>query len=211
MQGMFIGDDETPPERLRRHLQGRLKTRVSILNTGVMGYSPEQYYYSLTAFADRFRPHFVVVSVFPNDFGSILDVVTRGEGDWKEGKYWLENIARFCRDRRCPCLIVPVPFSPSVLDRRISGNYPGQLINALEIKSVSILNPFDDFVNAHLKLVAESRKEGRSLEGCPLYNTAIGDDHFSAAGAEVWARAVGDRVILLLDCGRPGPANPGPA
>jgi hypothetical protein len=44
MQAMFIGDDETPPECLRRHLRDRLRTRVSILNTGLMGYSPEQYY-----------------------------------------------------------------------------------------------------------------------------------------------------------------------
>src|SRR5262249_53037378 len=47
MQGMLIGDDETPPESLRRYLQGRLGSKVSILNTGVLGYSPEQYYYSL--------------------------------------------------------------------------------------------------------------------------------------------------------------------
>ncbi len=40
MQGMFIGDDETAPVCLRRYLQDHLKTKVSILNTGVMGYSP---------------------------------------------------------------------------------------------------------------------------------------------------------------------------
>ena len=51
-----------------------MKTKVSILNTGHLGYSPEQYYYSLVEYADRFRPHFVVVSVFSNDFaGDMAD------------------------------------------------------------------------------------------------------------------------------------------
>ena len=87
MQGMFIGDDETPPECLRRDLEDRLKTKVSILNTGHLGYSPEQYYYSLVEYADRFRPHFVVVSVFCNDFaGEIADVVLRGQGRLGRGQ-----------------------------------------------------------------------------------------------------------------------------
>jgi hypothetical protein len=39
-----------------------------------------------------------------------------------------------------------------------------------------------------------------------LYNNEIGgDDHYSAAGAEVWARSVGERVIRLLDRDRAGP------
>lgn len=66
-------------------MQDLLKTRVSILNAGVMGYSPEQYYYSLKAFADRFSPQFVVVSVFINDFGGMVKVGDHGEGDWLEG------------------------------------------------------------------------------------------------------------------------------
>jgi lysophospholipase L1-like esterase len=211
MQGMFIGDDETPPECLRRYLEDRLKTRVSILNTGVMGYSPEQYYHSLVAFADRFRPDFVVVSVFPNDFGNVISVVTDGVGDWEEGKYWLENIAGYCRARHVPYLVVPVPFEGSVLDRRTSGFYPGRLLNILDVPSRAILNPFDDFVNAHLKWLAESQRKGKRLEGSPLYNNAINDEHLSAAGAEVWARSVGERVIDLVDCARASRDTPSSA
>ena len=98
MQGMFIGDDHTPPECLRRYLEGRLKTKVSVLNTGHLGYSPEQYYYSLIAYAERFRPDFVIVSLCPNDFGDIWDVL-KGQGDWEEAKYWLDKITSFCRTR----------------------------------------------------------------------------------------------------------------
>ena len=102
MQGMFIGDDETPPECLRRYLQEETKTRVSILNTGVMGYSPEQYYYSLLAFADRFRPQFVVVSVFANDGGGEIEAASRGTGDWNEAAYWLGQIVDFCTSASGP-------------------------------------------------------------------------------------------------------------
>ncbi len=180
------------------------KTRVSILNAGVMGYSPEQYYYSLVAFADRFRPHFVVVSVFPNDFGGVSAVVDRGAGDWPEARYWLEKIAAHCQERRWPLVIVPVPYEAYLLNRRRSGFYPGVLLNVLDVDSMSILYPFDDFVNAHLKQVTASLRAGREVVGSPLYNNEIGDDHFSAAGAEVWARSVAERVILLLDRDRVG-------
>jgi len=199
MQGSFIGESETAPECLRRYLQDHRKTHVSILNAGVMGYSPEQYYYTLIAFADRFQPQFVVVSVFANDFGDIVDVGTKGVGDWTGGKTWLEKIVAFCRDRRWPYLIVPAPFVTHILKKRYSGYYPGILTNILDIDSLMYLYPIEDFANAQLSFVNEAKREGLTLRSCPLFNTAIGDDHFSAAGCEVWAEAVGRRLILLLD------------
>jgi len=199
MQGMFIGDDETPPECLRRYLGDHLKTRVSILNTGVMGYSTEQYYYSLIAFADRFRPQFVVVSVSANDFGPGNPVWARGAGDWQEGKYWLEKIVEYCRARQWLYLIVPATDWRSVLYKRNTGYFPGILSNTLEIPSELYLDPIDDFVSAQLKLQTETKRAGRPLSRSPLYNSAINDGHFSATGSEVWADSVGRRLMLLLD------------
>jgi hypothetical protein len=210
MQGALIGDDETPPERLRHYLGDQLKTKVSILNTGVMGYSPEQYYYSLIAFGDRFRPHFVVVSVCSNDFGPPTEVMAQGAGDWQEGKYWLEKIVMYCTARKWLYLIVPVPHSESVLVRRYSGYYPGVLSNILNTPSLFYLSPIDDFVNAYVKLKNQSKRTGRALWGCPLFNDAIGDGHFSAAGSEVWAESVGRRIRLLLDRD-PSPDEPADA
>jgi hypothetical protein len=199
MQGMFIGDAETPPECLRRHLQRELKTSVSILNAGVMGYSPEQYYHSLTAFAGRFRPEFVVVSVFANDFGDLHEVPDKGLGDWEEGKYWLGKILEYCRARQLPHVIVPVPYAPWMFSRRKSGYYPGMIANILEDNGMAYLNPMDSFINAHLRRFIAAEKSGRGLRGCPLFNDAIGDGHFSAAGSEVWAEAVGRRLVLLME------------
>ncbi len=193
MQGLFVGDDDTPPERLRRYLQREVKQRVSVLNTGVMGYSPEQYYHSLTAFADRFRPHFVVVSASLNDGGGEIEAVTRGEGDWFEAAYWLQEIVHYCGDRGWTCLIVAAPFEFCLLGRRQTGYYPGLLVNRLKINSQMFLDPMDDFLDAHLDSRIEVMRKGGIPQRSYLYNDAIDDGHFSAAGSEVWANAVGRR------------------
>ncbi len=199
MQGMFIGDDETPPECLRRYLRRTLETRVSVLNTGVMGYSPEQYYASLVAFAGRFRPHFVVVSLFANDFGNEIDATSRGVGDWTEGKYWMDKIRSLCLVHRWPCLIVAVPYATNMKKTRNSAFYPGTIVSKLELDSRTYLDPMDDFVNAHLQSRLEEKRKGGTPKGWVLFNDSMRDDHFSAAGSEVWAQSVGRRLVLLLE------------
>jgi hypothetical protein len=198
MQGLFLGEDETPPECLKRDLTARLQKTASILNTGVLGYSAEQYYYSLRAFADRFQPQFVVVSVFANDFGE-ASAVASGRGDWDEGKYWLDRIKSLCETRGWTCLFVPVPLKDRALGRRKSGHYPGTISNFLNTSAVVFLNPADAFVNSHLDLLIKAERRGERPSGCLLYNEKLGDGHFSALGAEVWAEAVGRRLALLLE------------
>jgi hypothetical protein len=165
--------------------------------------TPEQYYYTLTACVDRFRPDFVVVSVYANDFGNALKVVSEGVGDRAESRYWLEKITEVCRARRCSFLLVPVPIRASLVDRRTSGNYPAQLFNVLDIPSSSVLDPFDDFVGAYLEWLADGRRKGWDPSpACPLFNDAIEDEPFTPEGARVWARSVGERVIQLLNYAR---------
>jgi lysophospholipase L1-like esterase len=198
MQGLFVDDEHTPPECLRRDLERRLKSKVSVVNAGVLGYSPEQYYYSLVAFADRFRPQFVVVSVFANDFGEASQV-TNGGGDWVEGKYWLDRILSLTQAQGWTCLFVPVPASERTLGRRKSGFYPGAISNALGTSAVMFLNPAEAFVSAHLSLLIEAEERGERPSGCLLYNEKIHDGHFSALGAQVWAETVGRRLALLIE------------
>jgi hypothetical protein len=199
MQGMLIGDDETPAESLRRYLETHLRSKVSILNTGHLGYSPEQYYHSLREFIDRFPPHFVVVSVYTNDFsGDNSDVSARGRGDWDEGKYWLDQIGQICRARARPCLFVPVPVEGHLVGLRKTRYYPGIIPDILELKGKEFLDPADDFINAHLELTIEQERRGGSSSGCLLFNDRIGDGHFSALGSQVWAASVGRRLIRLL-------------
>jgi len=198
MQGMFIDDDHTPPECLRRSLEARLKTKVSILNTGHIGYSSEQYYYSLLGFVERFHPQFVIVSVFANDFGDIYEVI-KGHGDWDEANYWFEKIADYCRSHGLVQLFVAVPYEEQLLGRRKTGYYPGKFVNALNLNGTQFLNPAEDFINSHLEIFNEGVRQGRRPYACQLFNTQIGDGHFSPIGSEVWAEAVSRRLVLLLE------------
>ncbi len=197
MQGLFVGDDQTPSECLKRQLSRNLNTRVEILNTGHLGYSPEQEYYTLREYADRFRPRFVVLSLFANDFGELFEVL-EGKGDWEEGKYWLGQITQFCRTKGLICLTVPAPWVNQFQGERKAGFYPGMISNILESTSQSYLDPFEDFATELLRLETQLRREGKPTSPNPLFNGSLGDGHFSPLGCEVWARAVAKRLGLLL-------------
>ncbi|MHB1559768.1 MAG: SGNH/GDSL hydrolase family protein [Isosphaeraceae bacterium] len=211
MQGMFVGDEDTPPECLRRYLEAECKTRASVLNTGIFGYSTEQYYYSMIEFIDRFRPQFVVVSVFANDGGGEGEAVSRGVGDWYEVVYWLDEIVAACRRRHCVSLIVAAPMELCIVGERNSGNYPGQLVNTLTLPGEMFLDPMDDFLNAHLLLRKHACERGADPRTMSLFNDGLNDGHFSPAGSRVWAESVGRRLIRLMDqdraCGEPGKGN----
>lgn len=202
MQGLFIGDDQTPPAQLERELARRLKTRVSILNTGHLGYSPEQYYHTLKEYIDRFRPHFVVVSVFANDFGDLFEVVERGKGDWDEAKYWLDEIFQLCRSREMVILTVPIPTERQITGRRHAGFYPGRYSSLASVTAIQYCDPTEELANENLARVAvlSRRKEFRGHS--PLYNGHIADGHFSPLGSQIWARAVGRRLAALLERSR---------
>jgi hypothetical protein len=199
MQGMFVGDDDTPPILLQRYLADAWKTRVSILNTGHIGYSPEQYYFSLREYVDRFRPHFVVVSVCPNDFGNEFDVM-KGRGDWlDEAAYWIGEIVRECRGRAIPCLLAPVPCDEQIFGVRKDGFYPGLVCNLYGGGSMRYCDPMDAFIDEHLRLRREAELRGRPVPSSPLYNRHIADNHFSPLGAALWARVIGHRLTGLMD------------
>lgn len=202
MQGLFIGDDETPPAQLERELARRLKTRVSILNTGHLGYSPEQYYYTLREYIDQFRPHFVVVSVFANDFGDTPAVVERGKGDWGEAKYWFDELFQLCRSRELVMLTVPIPTERQVTGRRHAGFYPGRYSSLASVTAVQYCDPTEDLVNENLARVADLLQRKEFHGHSPLFNGHIADGHFSPLGSEVWARAVGRRLEALLERSR---------
>jgi len=198
MQGLFLGDDQTPSECLRRYLRSQRKTGVSILNTGLLGYSPEQEYYTLKEYAGRFRPQFVVLSLFANDFGSASEVAG-GNGDWAEGKYWLGEIAQYCRAHGMMLLTVPVPLESRITSLRYAGHYPGQISNIVGGTGMVYFDPMELFVNEHLERMIAGKRQGKRPATSPLFNGVIADGHFSAIGSELWARAVGERLALLLD------------
>lgn len=199
MQGLFVADDQTPTECLKRDLSKRLGGRVEILNTGHLGYSPEQYYYSLAEYARDFKPQFVVVSLFANDFAGDLRVVIDGRGgEYDDAKYWLGQIRDFCTARDIPCLYVPAPWVNQIEGPQRSGHYPGMISNATETNALMFLDPINEFADAFLAVQAEALRRGEPVRTNPLFNGRIGDGHFSASGCELWADRVGRRVGLML-------------
>lgn len=147
MQGLFVGDMETPTACLKRNLKASLKASVEILNTGHLGYSPEQYYYTLIEYSRRFPPQFVVISLGADDFGDVQAVLS-GKGDWEEGCYWLAEIRDYCFKRSIAFLFVPVPWHAQLEDARTTGFYPGLVSNDIRATSQNYFDPIADFVNA---------------------------------------------------------------
>ena len=199
MQGYLVGDDETPPEQLRRFLGAELGAEVSVLNTGTLGYCPEHYYYTLVECVNRFPPQFVVVGVYSNDFGEDADVLL-GQGDWDEEKYWLRLIVWHCRSRGIPCLVAPVPCELQLKGVRNAGHYPGEVANLMQLPGIWFCDTTDAFIDADLKVRRPWNPGGGRLNGrSHLYNGDLGDGHLSPTGAARWAKIVAQRLALLLE------------
>lgn len=203
MQGMFNDDDHTPPLDLERELERRWGRPVSLLNTGHIGYAPEQYFHTLKALGDRFRPHFVVVSVCPNDFGD-GDSVLAGRGDdWDEAMHWIGEILQWCRSEMIPYLLVVAPVDRQILGVRRDGIYPGRISDLYPGSTATYLNPFETFLDEHLRLLREDRSRRR--DQCLLFNGHINDNHFSPLGSRLWAEMVARRLDAIMT----PPASPG--
>jgi hypothetical protein len=222
MQGMFNGDNDTPPLYLERYLRSAWKVPVLILNTGHIGYSPEQYYYALREYGDRVRPQFVVVSVCPNDFGD-GDAVLQGKGDWfPEARYWLEQIWLWCTAREVSYLLVPVPTHVQIESRRTDPYYPAEVGHIFGGYTTRYCDPLNEFLDEHMRLDALAWKAGDVSRRSKLFNRTIDDNHFSPQGAALWAEIVGRRLVRIFaqrtdgsnSLGVPGPATyagpPGP-
>ncbi len=199
MLGMFVGDSDTPSVRLERYLAQETGKSTSILNTGSIGYGPEQYFYTLKSVGDRFRPSFVVVSVCPNDFGEGFEVLSKGKGDWEGAKYWLDAIGQWCRSRRILCVLAVVPCDVQFLSTRKDAFYPGLISNHFSGSPLHYCDPLNEFIDENIKLVQQAiDRDGRRPRSSPLYNMEIADNHFSPLGCDLWARTVGRRVARLL-------------
>jgi hypothetical protein len=194
MQGALIGDAETPPVRLEAHLAAALGAPVSVLNTGHVGYSPEQYEATLRAFFDRFRPHYVVISITDNDFGDL-----RNPADWAEGEYWIDRIADFCSHHGVEFLLVPAPEAGSLLGRHNLGQFQAQVEKMFKRGGLNYLDPLESFTDRFIRLRNEQMRLGSPLSE-PLYNLhLLGDRHFSPFGSDLWGRVVARRLLLAWD------------
>ncbi|QEH36678.1 hypothetical protein OJF2_52630 [Aquisphaera giovannonii] len=193
MEGALIGDDETPPARLGVRLGEALGERVSVLNTGHLGYSPEQYFHTLEAFGERFRPHYVVMSVTSNDFGDM-----NSPDNWLESEHWVDAVASLCYHRGWPLLLVPAPNEADLVGRRDLSLFTGQVTRIYRRSGREYFDPLEAFAAEKIRLRVEQLRAGTCCTST-LYNLHLqGDRHFSPAGADLWAREVAKRLQLDL-------------
>ena len=194
MEGLLVGDAETPSARLQAHLSQALGAPVSVLNTGHLGYSAEQYDKTLRAFGDRFGPQFVLIGINGNDFGD-----RDNPANWEEGRYWLDRITDYCNQRQWDFLLVPAPGWSTMLGPRNLLDYQAQVNRIFRRGGHHYLDPLESFTDAMLGLLNDGVRNG-SPNMDPLYNTHLmGDRHFSALGCDVWARYVSRRMLLAWD------------
>jgi hypothetical protein len=74
---------------------------------------------------------------------------------------------------------------------------------------MNYLDPIEDFANELLRRRIGRKQAGRPAGANPLFNTHLGDGHFSPLGCELWARSVGARLRLLLEYHHLIPADDG--
>jgi GDSL-like Lipase/Acylhydrolase family len=194
MQGSLVGDADTPPAKLECHLSRALNSRVSVLNTGHLGYSPEQYEQTLQEFGERFQPHFVIVSICGNDFGDMTD-----PANWAEGEYWLDRIMELCMHRGWQTVFVPATDHFALLGPKNVVPFESRLGRIIKVSSAKYVDTIVPFTDVLLRLRNDQARAGKPQRN-PLYNLHLmGDGHYSPLGADLWARVVARRVLLLWD------------
>ncbi|WP_435006518.1 SGNH/GDSL hydrolase family protein [Tundrisphaera lichenicola] len=195
MQGLLVGDSDSPPARLETMLHNNLGVSVSILNTGHLGYSIEQYYHTLVAYFGRFRPHFVIIGICGNDFGDVTK-----PANWDESDYWLGELLQFCRTRALTTLVVPLTREDDMLGRRDESVYPGKLTSIYKGSGLNYVNPLEEFTDEHLRLRNIAIRAGKPFSNSPLFNRHLaGDNHLSPIGSELWAKIVARRLQRIWD------------
>ena len=195
MQGLFVGDDQTPIECLKRDLKKRLGAPVEILNTGHLGYSPEQYYYTLLEYAGRFPPQFVVISIFANDFGDVRRSARRAGETGTRELLAGAHPAVLLRSRSRRASSSRAPWVNQIEGPQLAGFYPGNDLQRPGSDRARVSRSDRRVRQCAARRVLEGRgARGRRPSASPLFNGRIGDGHFSPQGCELWAAAVGRRL-----------------
>jgi hypothetical protein len=193
MQGMFVADVDTAPRQLEARLRELCGKTVCVLNTGHLGYSPEEYYCTALEYVRRFRPNLVLVSVCSNDTGR----APGSEHDLLAARDWLGKVYDVSGNRVAPpaiCLLVLAPLHTNLEQTRNASNYPSNFMDMVKFRGARTLDPTEAIINEDLRLRGP-RTHGPQL----LFNIHLGNGHFSARGCAVWAEEAARRILLLLE------------
>ncbi len=158
MQGLFVGDHETPIECLKRDLKARLDATVEILNTGHLGYSPSSIITRCSNTPSVFRPTSSWSASSPTTSATFRTCSTARATGKKGPTGWAGSGSFACRSA-FDCLVVPAPWVNQIEGPQMAGNYPGMASNFIEAAGIQYLDPIDEFANALLERDQSSRSD----------------------------------------------------
>lgn len=183
-QGILVEEDETFSARLEDELRHSTGRKTLVANSGVIGYSTEQEYYTLEELASRLRPDVAVLCFYGNDVHHDHHAVFRSKnpaGDWASAERWLDRCAAYCRTNKIRFVVAVIPDRSQMARRAVRLSYQQRLEAITSKLGIYLIDPDERFL-AH-------RTE-------PLW--LPGDDHFAPAGHALFAQALAEHLRLWV-------------
>ena len=179
-QGILVEDDDIFCARLEGELLQSSGRKTLVANSGVIGYSTEQEYYTLEELAPRLRPHVAVLCFYANDVHRDHHAVFRSRrpaGDWASAERWLERCAHYCRTNKFRFVVAVIPDRSQMTNRTIRRNYQHRLETITTKLGIYLIDPDERFLARRTK---------------PLW--LQGDDHFAPAGHALFAQVLAEHL-----------------
>lgn len=171
------------------------------INTGHPGYSTEQEYQTLVWLCEQCcgdseghykKPVIVVLNVYANDVHHRADgVMYEGKGDWSGFAASVQKIREYCQRRKMKFVVCVVPDLSQIRApmRRSLRNYQQQVAISANMTPLHFIDPLHEMAREDARLSQLTRQED------PLYAV---NKHFSAAGAESYARGLWQTLRIIL-------------
>lgn len=192
--GYGVGDEETAPAWMQKHLAGHVQGGVSVLNAGLTGTGPRQYLRSVKKFLPKLRPDdAVVVQYYSNDFGMDGEVCNDRGAFWAQAGHYLREIWETCEQKGVTCI-----FSPSYSKTQFNDREYGYTDRAASILRDVPSDRFCEILPAlQRKNMQLQLEQGRWTNKNSLVHLE-GDAHYNAEGNDVWGRELAEHLLLLL-------------
>jgi GDSL-like Lipase/Acylhydrolase family len=180
-EGILVPTEEVFPTRLQSELAARTGKKVLVANAGVIGYSTEQEFYTMSELVPQLRPDIVVLCFFANDVHrdhhEVL-IKKNFNSAWEVAKEWLDRCVAYCRRQGIRFAVAVIPDRSQLSSRASRKRYQHRLEQIAYDLGIYLIDPDERFL---------------SRRGESLY--LQGDDHLSSAGHEVLAKILADHLM----------------
>jgi lysophospholipase L1-like esterase len=180
-EGILVPDDQVFSARLQSKLESRTHKRILVANAGVIGYSTEQEFYTMSELVPELKPDIVILCFFANDVHRDHHQVLSTQNyddEWEVAKGWLERCVALCRIQGIRFAVAAIPDRSQLSSRNGRKRYQHRLEQISSELGIYLIDPDERFLSR--------RRELLYLQG---------DDHLSAAGHEVMAETLADHVM----------------